>query len=452
MSDRVDNLISLLPRGNPLDEATWNRRHRLLLAVLAAHLPGLLIVAVVAGQPLQHAASVLAPVAAGLVVGLLARSRLVRSSATTLGLAISATVLVHLTGGLLEAHFHDFVVLGFMALYQDWRPYLVALGFVVVGHGLVGLVAPGSVFANPSGVVAPWAWALMHAGFLLAAAAANIVFWKQMERQQVAAQNYYAQLYEGERAVVAQLRQTEMVKDELIGVVGHEFRTPLTAIRGFARTLEARHERMDADAIRTCTQAIDREAKRLTRMVANLLTASEEIEPHPQDRAGLHDLVAAAERDVVETTPVAARTVRTHVDRDHVARMNAAVTHQLLFNLLDNAVKFAAVGSDVRVSTRRESDMIVLEVANVGPPIKESDRDRIFDAFVQADSSDTRRYGGMGLGLHISRKIVEAYGGRIAAYCEGPVVIFRVWLPAAPAEPHHSHGPPIEHGASTLRG
>jgi signal transduction histidine kinase len=63
--------------------------------------------------------------------------------------------------------------------------------------------------------------------------------------------------------------------------------------------------------------------------------------------------------------------------------------------------------------------------------VPDVDRERIFDAFVQADSSDTRRYGGIGLGLHIVRKLVAAHRGRIGVFCEGPVVIFRVWLPTA---------------------
>jgi signal transduction histidine kinase len=87
------------------------------------------------------------------------------------------------------------------------------------------------------------------------------------------------------------------------------------------------------------------------------------------------------------------------------------------------------------VTSRGEGDMAVVEVANVGTPIGEGDQERIFEAFVQADSSDTRRYGGMGLGLHIVRKIVAAYGGRVAVYSEGPLVIFRTWLPVAGPPP-----------------
>lgn len=418
MTERVDHMLAALPRGRSVDAAPWARRHRLLLWLLAAHLPGLALVGILAHGGWVHTAGEMTPVAIGLLVGLAARSRVVRSAGVTVGLVASASLLVHFTGGMPQAHFHYFVVLGFIALYQDWRPYLIAIASVIVGHLLIeGWQS--------------WTLLLVHSGFVIAACAAHVVFWKQAERQQLAAEEYYAQLYEGERAIVANLRQAQRVKDELLGVVGHEFRTPLTAIHGFARTLDARYDRMDPDAVRTCTQAIEREAKHLTRMVSNLLWASEEIQPGAQDRCRLSEIAAIVVGDVTETAPAAARAVQLHVPPDHWARISAEAARRLLFNLLDNAVKFAIPDSEVRVTTRLEDDMVVMEVTNVGTPITPADRTRIFDAFVQADSSDTRRYGGMGLGLHIARRIATAYGGRIGAYCEGPIVIFRVWLPVA---------------------
>jgi signal transduction histidine kinase len=431
MTERVDQMLAAFPRGNLLDDASWRRRHRLLLALLALHLPALLGLATVTGWPLRTAALELLPVVAGLAVGWAARRRVVRSLAVTLGLTMAATVLVHFTGGLTEAHFHYFVVLGFVALYQDWRPYLVALAYIVLGHGILGVVAPGVMYDHPDAVAQPWLWAGVHGGFVMAACAAQIVFWKQTERQEEAAYSYYTKLYEGERAVVDQLRQARDLKDQLIGVVGHEFRTPLTAIQGFARTLDARFDRMDADAVQTCTQAIEREAKRLTRMVANLLTASEELRPDVGDRCELFAAASAAVEQVVEIAPTAGRSIRVHIPRAHVVGLPEEATTQLLSNLLDNAVKFAVPDSDIRVASGRDGAMVVVEVSNVGPAITDIDRERIFDAFVQADSSDTRRYGGMGLGLHIVRKLATAYGGRVGVYGEGPLVIFRAWLPAA---------------------
>ena len=449
MSDRVDHVLARLPRGNALDDAAWAPRHRLLLWLLAAHIPALAVTGWLLNTPVTAALLWVLPVALALLIGVGQRSRLVCSVAVTLGLVYSASVLVHFTGGRVEAHFHYFVVLGFAALYQDWRPYLLAVGYVVVGNSVVPMFLRGSMFDDPSASGRPWLWALLHAGFVLAASTAHIIGWKQTERQQQAAAASFAKLYEGERAVVSQLRQAQRVKNELIGIVGHEFRTPLTSIQGFARTLEARHERMDDDAIRTCTQAIEREAKRLTRMVANVLAASEDMVASGSDVCRVSDVARRVAAEIVETTPTAAHILSLHVAEEHAVRMRAEHAQHLLFSLLDNAVKFAVPESDVRLTSRREADMIVVEVTNVGSPISPEDRERIFEAFVQGDSSDSRRYGGMGLGLHIARTIVEAYGGRVAAYCEGPLVIFRAWLPRVTTLPDDP--PRVERaGTSTI--
>ena len=425
MSEHVEHVLARLPRGNALDDAAWAPRHRLLLWLLAVHIPALFVAGMFTGATQPVDLVLILPVAVALLIGVGPRSRLMCSIAVSLGLVYSATVLVHFTGGLTETHFHYFVVLGFAALYQDWRPYSFAVAYVLMGHGVIGTLFPGTIFHHPGG----WLWALIFGGFVLAACVAYVIFWKQTERVQIAAQASFAQLYEGERAVVAQLRQAQRVKSELIGIVGHEFRTPLTSIQGFARTLEARHDRMDDDAVRTCTQAIERESKRLTRMVGNVLAASEEIVPSESDVCGLADVAATVAAEVAETMPMTSDHVRVHVAQEHAVRMRVDHARHLLFSLLDNAVKFSVPESDVRLTTRREADMIVVEVTNVGSPISPAERERIFEAFVQGDSSDSRRYGGMGLGLHIARAIVEAHGGRIAAYSEGPLVIFRAWLP-----------------------
>ena len=79
-------------------------------------------------------------------------------------------MLVDLWGGITEAHFHFFVMIGVLTLYQDWTPFLVAIAFVVVHHGLGGVLSPASVYGdNPQAVRHPWVWALIHGGFVLAA-------------------------------------------------------------------------------------------------------------------------------------------------------------------------------------------------------------------------------------------------------------------------------------------
>ncbi|HEX2104595.1 MAG TPA: EAL domain-containing protein [Solirubrobacteraceae bacterium] len=111
-----------------------------------------------------------------------ALGRRVRSLAAALGLVTSSAILVHFWGGTIEAHFHFFVVIPVLALYQDWAPFMFALLYVVVHHGVLGAVDPGSVYNHPDAVAQPWRWALIHGGFVLGASAASLVSWRGNEQ------------------------------------------------------------------------------------------------------------------------------------------------------------------------------------------------------------------------------------------------------------------------------
>jgi diguanylate cyclase (GGDEF)-like protein len=108
--------------------------------------------------------------------------RAVRSSATTLSLLTASAVGVHLYDGRTEAHFSFFVVVGMVALYQAWAPFLVALAVVLLHHGLGGALVPHEVFRNADSAASPWTWALIHAAFVVAASAAHVVSWAHNEQ------------------------------------------------------------------------------------------------------------------------------------------------------------------------------------------------------------------------------------------------------------------------------
>ncbi|MBA2729598.1 MAG: HAMP domain-containing histidine kinase [Euzebyaceae bacterium] len=435
MTQPVEHVLQALPRGNSLDDRSFQRRHHLLLGLLLAHVPALLVAGWLTGHSPGHLLFDVVPLLGLVCAGLWLPHRGLQIGAVTLGLLLSAAALVHLTGGATEAHFHYFVVLGLIGLYQDWRPYLLAVGYVVIGNGLLGTWYPGGVYSDPRAAANPWGWAMIHGAFLLAASIGQLVLWRIVERQQGEARHHYTALFEGEHALVDQMRQAQQLKDELIAIVGHEFRTPLTSIVGYARTLTARVDDMDRRAVKASATAITREAKRLTRLVANLLAASEDARGDVDQVSDLAGISGAVIDDLDELAPALARRVNVSVPAGHHVAMAPESVHQVVFNLLDNAVKFADHETEVGVTSRRDDQMVVLEVTNVGPEIDEADRGRIFEAFVQADSSDTRRYGGLGLGLHIVRKVVEAHGGRVGLFGEGPLVIFRTWLPAAQVSP-----------------
>jgi diguanylate cyclase (GGDEF)-like protein len=99
------------------------------------------------------------------------------------GLITASSLLVHLSGGTIEMHFHFFVMVGLITLYQDWVPFGVALAYVVLHHGVLGYLAPTTVFSHPAAQRAPVVWALIHGTFVLAACAANLATWRLSEFQ-----------------------------------------------------------------------------------------------------------------------------------------------------------------------------------------------------------------------------------------------------------------------------
>jgi diguanylate cyclase (GGDEF)-like protein len=108
-------------------------------------------------------------------------NRKLRSVAATLGLFSSSAILVHLSGGLIEMHFHFFVMVAIVTLYQDWLPFLLAIGYVLVHHGFIGWLAPADVFNHPAAISHPWRWAFIHAIFISAESAALLVAWHLAE-------------------------------------------------------------------------------------------------------------------------------------------------------------------------------------------------------------------------------------------------------------------------------
>jgi diguanylate cyclase (GGDEF)-like protein/PAS domain S-box-containing protein len=145
------------------------------------HVPGIAIFGLLRGFGVHALGE--ASIVAGLSIlswrkSLSARTR---SIITGLGLMVSSALLVHLSGGQTETHFHFFVMIGVISLYQDWRPFLVSIGFVAGHHALVGWFWPEQVFDNGEAWRHPAQWALVHAVFVLAASAVSVVSWGIIE-------------------------------------------------------------------------------------------------------------------------------------------------------------------------------------------------------------------------------------------------------------------------------
>ncbi len=153
-----------------------------MLALLWLHAPLLAIFAASRGLSAPHVAVDVAPVAVCALLGTWQRpGRPVRAGFVAFGLLSCSALLVHLWDGRTEAHFHFFVMMSALALYEDWTPYGLALAYVLVHHGVVGVLAPGSVFAHEAAVRDPWMWSAIHGGFVAAMAVINLSAWRITE-------------------------------------------------------------------------------------------------------------------------------------------------------------------------------------------------------------------------------------------------------------------------------
>jgi diguanylate cyclase (GGDEF)-like protein/PAS domain S-box-containing protein len=202
-----------LPTGKTLPLEVWQRRHSGLTTLVWVHAVGLYIFGLSRGYPWWHMIVDTLPIATfAAAAGLKARSRRFRACMVALGLLTSSAVLVHLTGGSTEAHFHFFVMVTVLATYEEWLPYLLAILFVLLHHGVMGVVAPTSVYDHASAVSDPWKWAGIHALFIAGLCVVNVITWRMNEDARAEKEQAH------ERTVASETRFRSAFKDAPIGI------------------------------------------------------------------------------------------------------------------------------------------------------------------------------------------------------------------------------------------
>jgi diguanylate cyclase (GGDEF)-like protein/PAS domain S-box-containing protein len=175
-------IAALLPEGRTLAPDVWQTRHRFILGLLWVHVPTVVAFGLYRGHGLRHSLLEGTPVLfCALLAGRAGSSRTTRSAVAAVGLMVSSAVLVHLAGGVIEVHFHFFVMVGVISLYQDWRPFLLAIGFVAAHHGIIGTIRPHDVYDHPAAWNNPLTWAGIHAFFVLCASAVSVASWRIVE-------------------------------------------------------------------------------------------------------------------------------------------------------------------------------------------------------------------------------------------------------------------------------
>lgn len=358
-------VLRSLPRGGSLPEELWRRRHRFIVALLWGHVAFIPVFAVVRGFSFSHALVEVAPVAAFTVMaGLSGKSRKLQSVASALGLLTASAVLVHLSGGTIEMHFHFFVVVGILTMYEDWVPFLLAIGYVLVHHGLMGLIDPRSVFNHPAAWDHPWRWAAIHAVFVLAASAVLLVAWRMNE-------DIRARLAES----MEKLGQTNEERRLLLGSVVHaredEGRRiaaelhdgPVQRLTQLDYLAERAHLRLEAGGVDGGRELLVSVQEGLRQEITGLRRMMSELRPPALDERGL----AAAIRDHVEGVERRSG-VRCTVQSAIIGRLRPSVEaalYRVTQEALTNVVKHAAA-TTATVSLETNDRRLILRVADDG--------------------------------------------------------------------------------------
>jgi len=236
---------------------------------------------------------------------------------------------------------------------------------------------------------------------------------------------------------VTELRQADQVRRDFVANVSHELRTPLTAIRGYVEALMDAPG--DAALAERFLQIIARHADRMDRLVTDLLRLArldarqELLQP---ESSHVNTVLAG----VLSEMDTAIHAKRLHVrvsiaDDGEVVYADPAKLHDILRNLLENAINYSPEAGEIAVDVQREERGVRIAVSDRGPGIPEADLSRIFERFYRVDRSRTRDPGGTGLGLSIVKHLVELHGGRVSARNRdggGATVVMQLPEPPAP--------------------
>ena len=219
----------------------------------------------------------------------------------------------------------------------------------------------------------------------------------------------------------AELIKANQLKDEFLSIVSHELRTPLNSILGWTQLLRTR--KLNEPTKTKALETIERNAKQQVNLIEDILDVSRIIRGKIRLQFRPVNLIPIVEAALDTMIPTAeSKGIQMDFNYDRTIPLVAGDSdrlQQVAWNLLSNAVKFTPAGGKISVAIAQTDSYITLQVQDTGIGIHPDFLPYIFDGFRQADSSTTRAYGGLGLGLTIVRHLVELHGGQIQALSEG---------------------------------
>jgi signal transduction histidine kinase len=394
----LTSLFAYLPRGNTLDDRAWHKRHVFLQGVLLLHLPLLFAFGVYMGRSVMGTLAVLSVPAACLVLGRLIQQRRTASVLITAGLTYCSAVLVGFSNGSIEAHFHFFIMIGFIALYQDWVPFLWNVVFTVLSHGIGSVWRTNLIFNHPAGQTSPWVWSAIHGAAVLAACCGVVIFWETTEREQRKTLTLTKQLAD------AEITRRRFTSDLLVNLARRN-QSLLYRQLGLINQLEDHEE--DPDALADLFR-LDHLATRIRRNAESLLVLSGEEPPRTWGRpVALVDVVRAA---IAETEDLDRVVFSVEEQLAVFGNAVADLTH-LVAELVENAVHFSPPEASVVIRTRpflQTPGAHVLTVEDWGVGMRPDDLDAANDLLAtprDVDLSVSQR-----LGLHVVARLAARHG------------------------------------------
>ena len=360
-------------------------------------------------------------------------------------------ILIHLTGGRIETHFHIFGSLAFLAIYRDWKVLLTATMVVSLDHVVRGSLNPTSIFGVVDAGSWRWlehfVWVLFIDVFLIAACFHGIREMRTIAFRQSELEETQSKI---EATVIERTSQLEharleaeragRAKSEFLANMSHEIRTPMTAILGFADLLA---ETVGCPASSSNHQeylgTIRRNGEHLLQIINDILDVSKieagklEVETIPLELPHVVNEVLAlmrvrASSKGLSLEPIFEGEIPKTIQSDPVR------LRQILLNLVGNAIKFTRTGRvQIVISYIKQQAVVRFDVVDTGIGMSSDQVKNLFRAFVQADNTTTRQFGGSGLGLHISKQLVELLGGELhVSSTLGTGSTFSVSLPTGP--------------------
>jgi signal transduction histidine kinase len=370
-----------------------------------------------------------------------------------------SALLIHLTGGRIETHFHVFGSLAFLAFYKDWYVLITATLVVAADHFVRGVWYPLSVFGVVTESYYRWiehavwvifedvilihyclrgrreSWAIAQREADLSAANENLA---EQNRERSRAEAEVRRLYDDLTIAHEQVVVASQVKSQFLANMSHELRTPLNAIIGYSDLLQVVAARKHDMTYTEDLQRIQKAGKHLLTLINDILDISKIEAGKLQLEMEVFDVSTILDEITETIQPLASQNANKFIVSvaPELSPVHADCTRlkQCLFNLLSNACKFTQAGKINLFVTQEQlhgQEFVTFRVTDTGVGLSDDQAARLFQPFSQADASTTRKFGGTGLGLAITKNLCETMGGSIHLQSQtGAGSTFTIRLPA----------------------